>query len=204
MVHPVPVGRMTVEEYFDFEEQQTSAKHEYVDGEVFAMAGPTRRHNTIAGNIYMRLRTAARGGPCRVHIAEVKLRADPVIYYPDVVVACGAAPEDERIEDAPCLVVEVLSPSTQATDRREKLLVYKRMPSIRGYYIVDQMQRRVDAHVRRADGTWAHQAVVEQGSLPVPCTPLDVMLTLDEIYEDVTLPTPEERLRLREEEAAYL
>jgi Uma2 family endonuclease len=63
---------MTVEEYFDFEEQQTSAKHEYVDGEVFAMAGPTRRHNTIAGNIYMRLRTAARGGPCRVHIAEVK------------------------------------------------------------------------------------------------------------------------------------
>jgi Uma2 family endonuclease len=116
---------MTIEEYFDFEEQQTSAKHEYVDGEVFAMSGVTRRHNAIVGNIYMRLRTAARGGPCRVHFTEVRLRANPVIYYPDVMVACGEPPDDERIEDAPCLVAEVLSPSTRATDRREKLLVYK-------------------------------------------------------------------------------
>jgi Uma2 family endonuclease len=71
---------MTIEEYFDFEEQHASVKHEYVDGELFAMSGVTRRHNAIVGNIYMRLRTAARSGPCRVHFTEVKLRADPVIY----------------------------------------------------------------------------------------------------------------------------
>jgi hypothetical protein len=65
------------------------------------------------------------------------------------------------------------------------------------------MQRRVDAHARNADGTWTHQTLVEQGSLRVPCAPLDATLTLDEVYEGVTLPTPEERLRLREEEAAY-
>ena len=84
-------------------------------------------------------------------------RADSVVYRPDVMVACGSEPADERIEVAPCLVIEVLSPSTEAIDRREKLLVYKGMST----------------------------------------------LTLDEIYEDVTLPTPEQQLRLREEEAAY-
>ena len=103
---------MSVEEFFDFEAQTTN-RHEYVDGEVFAMSGATRRHNAISGNIYIRLRTAARGGSCRVHIAKVKLRAQRVIYYADVLVACGPAPDDERIEDAPCLVAEVLSPSLQ-------------------------------------------------------------------------------------------
>lgn len=202
MARPLPTRRMSIDEYFDFEER-SSTKHEYIDGEVFEMSGVTRRHNDIAGNIYIRLRTAARGGPCRVHISEVKLRADPVIYVPDVIVACGSPPEDERIEDAPCLVVEVLSPSTYLTDRREKRLVYKRIPSVRAYWIVDQMQRRVDAHIRNPGGQWHHEAVVESGSVSVPCAPLDMAMTLDEIYEGVTLPTPEERLRLREQEAAY-
>jgi len=192
---------MSVEEYFDLEER-SATRHEYVDGEVFAMSGVTRRHNAIAGNIYIRLRTAARGGLCRVHISDVKLRAERVIYYPDVLVACGPEPADERIEDAPCLVVEVLSPSTEATDRREKLMVYKSIRGLRSYLIVDQMQRRVDRYWRAPNNEWQHDAVVD-GSVPVLCGGLDLSLTLDEIYDGVRLPSPEERLRLREEEAAY-
>lgn len=192
---------MTVEEYFEFEER-VPTRHEYVDGEIYAMSGVTRRHNAIAGNIYVRLRSAVRGTPCRVHIAEVKLRMGRVIYYPDVMVACGPEPTDERIEDAPCLVVEVLSPSTEKIDRREKLMVYKRIPELRAYLIVEQEERRVDRYWR--DGTeWRHETIVERGTLPIPCEGLDVALTLDEIYEDVVLPSPEERLRLREEEAPY-
>jgi Uma2 family endonuclease len=193
---------MTLEEYFDFE-GRSPTRHEYVDGEVFAMSGVTRRHNSIAGNLYIALRTAARGGPCRVHIAEVKLRARRVIYYPDVMVACGTPPTDERLEDAPSLLVEVLSPSTQSTDRREKLMVYKGISGLNAYLIVDQMQRRVDRHWRDTTGDWRHDVFADDGVVPVSCGPLNLTLTLDEIYEGVTFPSAEERMRLREEEAAY-
>jgi len=193
---------MTVEEYFDFEDR-SSTRHEYVDGELFAMSGVTRRHNAISGNVYMRLRTALRGGPCRVHFAEVKLRAGRVVYYPDNMVACGTPPTDERLEDAPSLVVEVLSPSTQSTDRREKLMVYRGIASLDAYLIIDQMQRWVDRHWRDISGQWRHDVILEHGDVPVRIGSLEVTLTLDEIYEGVTLPSVEERLRLREEEAAY-
>jgi Uma2 family endonuclease len=203
MANPVPVGPMTVEEYFDFEEG-SPIRHEYVEGEVYAMSGVTRRHNDIAGNIYIRLRTAARGSQCRVQMSDVKLRMGRVIYYPDVMVACGPEPRDERIEDAPCLVVEVLSPSTEKIDRREKLMIYKRLRSLGAYLIVDQEQRRVDRYWRERGGEWRREAIDEQGTIPNPCEPLGgISLTLDEIYEGVRLPSPEERLRLREEEAAY-
>jgi Uma2 family endonuclease len=202
MTHPLPNRPMTVEEYFDFEDRSPT-RHEFVDGEVFAMSGVTRRHNAISGNVYMRLRTAARGGPCRVHFAEVKLRTGRVVYYPDGMVACGPPPADERLEDAPTLVVEVVSPSTQSTDRREKLMVYKGIPSVTTYLIIDQMQRCVDRHWRDTDGDWRHDVIVDDGAVPVAFGPVSLTLTLDEIYEGVTLPTPEERLRLREEEAVY-
>ena len=193
---------MTIDEYFDFEERKPS-KHEYVDDDVFEMSGVTRRHNAIVGNIYIRLRTAARETLCRVHSTEVRLRVQPVVYCPDVMVACGSEPADERIEVAPCVVVEVLSPSTESIDRREKLLVYKGIPSVGAYLIVDQMQKRVDAHVRRVDGAWTAHTLVDRGAMTLPCAPAGVTLTLDEIYEDVTMPTLEQQLRLREEEAAY-
>ena len=192
---------MTLEEYFDFEERSRT-RHEYVDGEVFEMSGTTRRHNDIVGNVYMRLRTAARGGPCRVHFAEVKLRTGRVVYYPDVMAGCAAPPADERLEDTPSLVVEVLSPSTQSTDRREKLMVYKGIASLNAYLIIDQMQRQVDRHWRDATGEWRHDVIVD-GAVPVSFGSVSLTMTLDEVYEGVVFPTPEERLRLREEEAVY-
>ncbi len=83
------------------------------------------------------------------------------MYYPDVMAACGAPPADERLEDTPSLVVEVLSPSTQSTDRREKLMVYKGIASLNAYLIIDQMQRQVDRHWRDATGEWRHDVIVE-------------------------------------------
>jgi len=203
MAHPEPLGPMPVEEYFDFEER-SPIRHEYVEGEVYAMSGVTRRHNAIAGNVYTRLRAATSGTSCRVQFAEVKLHMGRVVYCPDVMAACGAEPADERIEDAPCLVVEVLSLSTERIDRHEKLDRYKRLPSLGAYLIIAQEERRVDRYCRDAAGEWRREGIAEQGAVPLPCEPLGGMsLTLDEIYEGVTLPTPEQRLRLREEEAAY-
>jgi len=119
---------LTVEKYLKLEESAT-VRHEYVGGEIFAMVGATKRHNRIVGNIFGRLWGAARGGDCRVYSEGVKLRvADDVIYYPNVMVACGPEGEDPLVEDDPCLVVEVASLSSETTDRRE---AYQRMSGLR-------------------------------------------------------------------------
>ena len=128
----------------------------------------SRRHNDAFVSKYVRLHSAARGGPCRVRVAEVKLHLGRVIYYPDVMAACGPEPADKCVEDAPCLVVEVLSPSTERIDRHEKLDRYKQVPSLGTYLIIAQEERRVDRHWRDANGEWRHEAIVEQGTIPLP------------------------------------
>jgi Uma2 family endonuclease len=176
-----PHHPLTIEEYLKLEESAT-IRHEYVGGEVFAMVGATKRHNRIIGNIFGRLWEAARGGDCRVYSESVKLRvADDVIYYPDVMVACGPEGDDPLIEDDPCLVVEVVSPSTETTDRREKLAAYKRMPGLRAYLIVSQGRRWVESHLRSDDGVWRRGDLVDEGRFPVPCPETD--FSLAEIYE---------------------
>lgn len=163
-------------------EEDASVRHEYVAGEVYAMTGATRRHNRIALNIATRLLAVTRGGPCRVYMEGVRLRAArDVFYYPDVMVACGPAGDDPLAEHDPCLVVEVLSPATQEIDRREKALVYKGIASVRAYLIVHQDVRRVERHWRDDEGTWWHADTALQGRVPLPF--LDLVLTLDDVYE---------------------
>jgi Uma2 family endonuclease len=130
MTNPFPRDRLlSIEEYFHLEEQST-VRHEYVAGEIHAMSGVTRQHNRITGNVFGRLWTLARGGPCRVHQAEVMLRVGNVVYYPDVMAACGAEPTDPRVELEPSLIVEVLSPTTERADRGEKAMVYRGIPQL--------------------------------------------------------------------------
>jgi Uma2 family endonuclease len=172
---------LTVEEYLQLEESAT-VRHEYVGGEIFAMVGAAKRHNRIVGNIFARFWGVARGGDCLVYSEGVKLRvAEDVIYYPDVMVACGPEGEDPLVEDDPCLVVEVVSPRTETTDRREKLAAYKRMPGLRAYLIVAQDRTWVEHHLRGEDNVWHRGDLVDDGRFSVPCP--DTTLTLAEIYE---------------------
>ena len=172
---------LTVDEYLKLEESAT-VRHEYVSGEIFAMVGATKRHNRIIVNISGLLWTAARGGACRVYSESVKLRvSDDVIYYPDVIVACGPEGDDPLVEDDPCLVVEVVSPSTETTDRREKLATYKRMPGLRAYLIVSQDRKWIERHFRDGDGAWHRADIVDEGRFPVPCP--EIELSLARIYE---------------------
>jgi Uma2 family endonuclease len=203
MRHPGrDVRPLTLEEYLDLEEVGL-VRHEYVDGEIYAMRGETRRHDRLALNVAARLLAAARGGPCRVSIEGVKLRVgDDVVYYPDVMVAAGRAPSDPRMETAPCLVVEVLSPATWRTDRREKAIVYRGIPTLGAYLVVDQERRLVERHWRDGAGAWRRETLEERGTIALPC-PASVALTLDEIYEDVELPPLDEVLRVRQADAAY-
>ena len=180
------LGVMSLEEYLAFEERSPS-RHEYVAGEVYAMTGASTRHNLITLNIVRHLHDAARARRCRVFATDVKLRsADDRIYYPDVMVACGEATRVEMIVEAPSLIVEVTSRSTRATDRREKLDAYRRMPSLLVYLIVDQRRRHVLVYSRADGGGWERDEVDADGEIAVAF--LDARITMDQIYEDVTLP----------------
>jgi Uma2 family endonuclease len=137
------------------------------------MVGATKRHNRNIVNITSRLWEAARGGDCRVCSEGVKLRvADDVIYYPDVMVACGPEGEDSVVEDDPCLVVVVASPCTETTDRREKLAAY---------LIVAQERKWIERHFRAENGAWRRGDLIDEGRFPVPCP--ETELSLAEIYE---------------------
>lgn len=171
---------MSVEEYLEFE-KNSPVKHEYVGGHVYAMVGVSRRHSRISGNIFRKLADAAEGGPCRVHQSDMKVPTpDGIFYYPDVVVACGPEPADPYVEDGPCLVVEVTSPSTEATDLREKLLSYRRIPGLKAYLIVEQDEKRVERHYRNERDEWMSE-VVEGDAVPVPC-PTNAELPLQDVY----------------------
>ncbi len=177
-----PHRPLSIEEYLELEREST-VRHEYVAGEIHAMTGATRRHNRVIQNVSGLLWSVARGGPCRVSTETVKVRIrDEAAYYPDVMVACGEEPDDPYVESEPCLLVEVVSPSSEAIDHREKLAAYKSIPTLRAYLIVSQERRWVERHFRGEDGIWRRADLVDEGRIPVPCPP-GAQLTLDEVYE---------------------
>ena len=160
-------------------------RHEYVGGMVHAMTGASRRHNRISGHIFRKLADAAEGTPCRVYISDMKvLTPDDFGYYPDLMAACGSAPEDEYLETDPCLIVEVLSPNTVSKDRREKLVAYMKMPSLRAYLVVDQDRQHVERYFRDEEGEWHRADLFEEGAFPVPCPPgaTPTELSLADVY----------------------
>jgi Uma2 family endonuclease len=187
MREPPAIGRLlTVKEFLEFE-AQSPIRHEYIGGEVFAMSGATTRHNLIVMNVGVKLRQAARPRGCRTFVEAVMLRVNQDrCYYPDVIVACGRAAEVEHVVDAPSIVVEVTSPSTRGTDRREKLEAYQRVPSLRLYMIVEQRHRRVFVYSRDDDDTWLREEYTGTGDVAIRA--LGITMSLDEIYDDVPMP----------------
>ena len=173
-------------DYLD-NEAHAANKHEYVAGEVFAMAGASKRHGTLAGNAFIALRQHLRGKPCAVWMADMKVRvhADSAYYYPDVVATCD--PADLRQDapkdflQAPKLVVEVLSDSTEPVDRREKLLSYRRMPSLDEYVLIDQNKAWVEVF-RRTPAGWT-QDIYEAGEV-VHLASVDLELPMLDLYAD--------------------
>lgn len=184
---PAEKTLIDVEEYLQGEEL-AELRHEFVDGMVYAMSGASERHNRIALNVAFHLRSAARGTACGVFISDMKLRVSThnAFYYPDILLTCDADDREELYKSRPCLIVEVLSPGTELIDRREKLLVYRTLPSLRHYLLISQDRRLVE-HYRRTDSGWQHLIYENDGCLELTCAELTIPLDLTDIYEDVTL-----------------
>ncbi|WP_246312029.1 Uma2 family endonuclease [Pseudaquabacterium terrae] len=147
---------MTAEEFLAWDESQP-IRHEFLRGEVYAMAGGEDRHATLALNFAMALRGHLQGSPCRTYINDVKLRVAPAdaYFYPDVMVTCSAVDAAHRlIKSEPLLVIEVLSPGTAGYDRGDKFAAYRMLASLREYVLADPRSRRCDVHRRGDDGLW--------------------------------------------------
>jgi len=150
---PKKLSYITVAEYLKGE-RGAEVKHEYVDGEVYAMAGESRRHNRITSNFILLFRDNLSETNCEAYFEGVKVQVNKsTFYYPDVLVTCETEIEDDNyVIKYPGLIVEVLSPSTAATDKREKLIAYKLIESLQEYAIVWQEEMRVELHRRQNDG----------------------------------------------------
>ncbi|MEW6560293.1 MAG: Uma2 family endonuclease [Pseudomonadota bacterium] len=167
-------------------EMQQADKHEYLAGEVFAMAGASDAHVTISGNVFAALRAHLRGGPCRAFIADMKLRieAAQAFFYPDVFVTCSTADAQSPLfkRDA-LLVVEVLSPSTAAYDLGQKFAQYRQSSTLQEYVLIDSERVAVDVFRRNAEGRWVLYPYAEGDTAELASVGLSLPVTA--IYEDV-------------------
>jgi Uma2 family endonuclease len=173
---------LTVAEYLEGE-LHSPVKHEYVAGQVFTMAGTSLGHNTLATNIHGLLREALRGGPCRAFVADIKVHVERAnaFYYPDVVVTCDPVNPKDHVIARPVLIVEVLSPSTEKIDQREKLLAYRKVDSLREYVLVDQDTREVTVYRLGEQGQWWQDVYGAEGSVHLASIGADVPIPA--IYE---------------------
>lgn len=181
MIRPAPVRTdLTFEEYLRLE-QTNFVKHEYVHGQMFMLAGTSDRHNRLAGRLYARL-LEAEAGTGQTFFADIKvLTPDPngAAYYPDVLVTCDEDDDDAYVKRKPCLIAEVLSPSTEAVDRGEKLLNYQKLGTLQAYVLLSQDLPRAETYRRLEDG-WRYEVREAGETLNLPCVGLE--LPLDTLY----------------------
>ena len=183
---------MTVEEYFQLEENDPDTRYEYIDGHVYAMAGETANHDTIKSNIQRMLWNLLRGSKCRVYSSDMKVCISETRYFhPDVIVTCD--PRDRgRVQaiQSPRLVVEVLSPTTELTDRTWKLKNYRAHPTIEEYVLADSQSLKIEIY-HKENNKWIYEAFENNDEIPL--SSLGVHFSLAEAYIDVEFEeTPEE------------
>ncbi len=189
---PRTLSYFSPEEYLAFE-RGTDARHEYLDGHVYAMAGESIEHSRICVNVAGELRARLKGRPCEVLSPNMKVVTSPtgLFSYPDVVVVCGE-PQfyDERrdILTNPTVVFEVLSPSTEAYDRGEKFLRYRtQIESLREYVLVSQHRPLVEHYVRQPDGSWSYSSATRLDEA-IDLSSINCRLPLSEIYDRIVFP----------------
>jgi Uma2 family endonuclease len=189
--------RYTVEEYLALE-RSSEERYEFLDGKVYLMAGESPDHGTICTNISGQLYNQLRGKPCQVFSKDMKVRSGPepksryeikgLYSHPDLVVICGEPQFHDEYRDVllnPTVIIEVLSPSTEAFDRGEKWLRYQTwLPSLTHYVLVSQARPQLEHYLRQPSGEWLYSSVKElESSLHLAA--VDSTLRLAEVYDRI-------------------
>lgn len=182
---------ITPEEYLVLEEN-SPIKHEYIDGCIYAMAGALDPRVTIAGNLFTLLRNHVRGSGCRVYISDMKARIESLnrFFYPDIMVTC-----DQRDQETPgykrfpCLIIEVLSDSTEGFYRGDKFIDYQNLETLQEYILINTKRPRVECFRRNDEGLWVLQSYAgEQASFQLQS--INFEGTMTQLYEDVNFLPP--------------
>jgi Uma2 family endonuclease len=183
--------RLTAQQYLEIE-RRAEYKSEFLNGEMFAMSGASRAHNLIATNVSSSLHAQLRGRPCETYASDmrVKVSVTGLYTYPDVVVVCGEAEfEDAHVDTLlnPTVIVEVLSPSTEAYDRGEKFAQFRNLASLREYVLIAQDRPRIERFRRSEGQDWLFSAVdgLEETA---HLTAIGCELALTDVYERVQFP----------------
>lgn len=179
---------LTPEEYLEWEKKQ-DIKHEYIAGKIYAMAGASDAHVTIALNIASLLRNHVRGSNCRVYISDMKVRLESLnrFYYPDVLVTCDS--RDQQTDNYKCypkLIIEVLSDSTEAFDRGDKFIDYQSLESLEEYVLINSKRQRIECFRRNDQGLWVLEVYYAEGET-FTLKSINFQSSLTAIYEDVSL-----------------
>lgn len=178
------------QEYLTTYAQAIDKKYEYINGEVWAMAGSSRNHNLIAGNCFAELRQHLKGVPCKPFMSDWRVKCEHNYYYPDVVVDCDSL-RDKNQAGQPIVIIEVLSDSTRETDLTFKLQDYKKIPTLQEYILVEQNFMAVTVY-RRVDN-WKAETYSQSTDL-IELASLNYQISVAEMYADVVFPTKTLRL----------
>ena len=187
--HALMAENRTIEEYLDLD-RESERKHEFFDGEIFAMSGGSAWHSLIIANTARALGNALAGRPCWTFVSDLRLRVDAtgLCTYPDVMVACGELRFADGQSDTllnPALLVEVLSPTTADYDRGGKLTHYRSIPSVREYLLLEQDRAHAELYSGSEDDRWLLRDVdgLDAG---VQLSSLEIGLEMGELYRQVT------------------
>ena len=175
------------EEYLAFE-REAADKHELIDGEIVAMAGATREHNLISGNVFAGFHSRLRGKPCETYANDMRVRMERGRYsYPDVVVVCGEpqfADEEFDVLLNPVVVVEVLSKSTRFRDKTEKLETFQKMESVQECLLIEQDEPHIEHYLKQTLKQWLVKIYEEMDEI-ILLESINCQLPLTEIYAQV-------------------
>jgi Uma2 family endonuclease len=179
---------LTAEEYLVME-QASETKHEFVAGDIYAMAGVSRQHDRIVFNLGGMLYANLAGSPCRGHTPEMRVgvMAANAYFYPDLSLSCGEALYEDAAVDTllnPVVVFEVLSPSTERHDRGRKFRAYQKCDSISEIVLISQFEIAVEQYTRGADGQWGYR-LYSSPDEQLTLTSIDCSLPISDIYRDV-------------------
>lgn len=187
-MNPNPIPRMSPEEFLEFE-RSSDERHEYRNGEIFAMSGAKRAHNLISVNLAAELRTGLKGRDCETYASDMRIWVGiAALYtYPDMVVVCGELQFLDTTQDTlvnPTVLIEILSESTEAYDRGRKFEYYRKIDSLKEYILIAQTHPYIEKYVKHGDGFWLLSEIAGIDSF-LKIESIDCTIPLAEIYDKI-------------------
>ena len=187
-MEPKPDRTMTQAEYLEME-RTSGIKHEYCNGEAYAMTGASRRHNLIVANVIRSLGNQLRDSPCRIYPSDMRVKVERtgLLCYPDVSVSCGDEMFSDDCQDTlltPAMIVEVLSDSTEGYDRGEKFWHYRQIPSLVNYVLISQHKQKIEVYLRNERGAWElEETTQDRGEIDLAA--IGCRLSISEVYHKI-------------------